>query len=148
MPMDAPEEPLLLTPGPLTTAPGVRQAMLRDWGSRDTAFIAMNAAVLDRLVELAHGQGSHVGVPLQGSGTFVVEAMLGHHAAARRQGAGAGQWRLWRAHRPDGRLPGRPSAIVSPRTTPSDLVARKRRWRRMPRSPTSSPSIARPRPAS
>ncbi len=72
-----PTEPLLLTPGPLTTAMSVRQAMLRDWGSRDEAFIALNAEVLDRLVALAHGQGSHVAVPLQGSGTFAVEAMLG-----------------------------------------------------------------------
>jgi 2-aminoethylphosphonate-pyruvate transaminase len=68
---------LLLTPGPLTTAMSVRRAMLRDWGSRDEAFIALNAAVLQRLVELVHGEGSHVAVPLQGSGTFVVEAMLG-----------------------------------------------------------------------
>lgn len=75
--MKAPNEPLLLTPGPLTTALSVRQAMLRDWGSRDEAFIALNASVLDRLVALANGQGSHVAVPLQGSGTFVVEAMLG-----------------------------------------------------------------------
>ncbi|HMR30811.1 MAG TPA: 2-aminoethylphosphonate--pyruvate transaminase [Geminicoccaceae bacterium] len=77
MTKDAPSEPLLLTPGPLTTARSVREAMLRDWGSRDEAFIALNAAVLDRLVALANGQGSHVAVPLQGSGTFVVEAMLG-----------------------------------------------------------------------
>jgi 2-aminoethylphosphonate-pyruvate transaminase len=74
---DMPSEPLLLTPGPLTTAMSVRQAMLRDWGSRDEAFVALNAAVLRRLVELVHGGGSHVAVPLQGSGTFVVEAMLG-----------------------------------------------------------------------
>jgi 2-aminoethylphosphonate-pyruvate transaminase len=70
-------EPLLLTPGPLTTSPGVRAAMLRDWGSRDADFIALNAEVRRRLVALAHGEGTHVCVPLQGSGTFVVEAMLG-----------------------------------------------------------------------
>ncbi len=28
-------DPLLLTPGPLTTSATVKQAMLRDWGSRD-----------------------------------------------------------------------------------------------------------------
>ena len=50
--------------------------MLRDWGSRDAAFIAMNRRVLDRLVELADSQSSHVAVPLQGSGTFAVEAMV------------------------------------------------------------------------
>ena len=30
--------PLLLTPGPLTTAAATKEAMLRDWGSRDRAF--------------------------------------------------------------------------------------------------------------
>ncbi len=51
--------------------------MLRDWGSRDTAFIAMNARIRERLVKLAGGEGTHVAVPVQGSGTFSVEAMLG-----------------------------------------------------------------------
>jgi 2-aminoethylphosphonate-pyruvate transaminase len=51
--------------------------MLRDWGSRDAAFIAMNRRVQQRLVELAGGVGTHVAVLLQGSGTFGVEAMLG-----------------------------------------------------------------------
>ncbi len=70
-------EPLLLTPGPLTTAPATRAAMQRDWGSRDGAFIALNRSIRDRLVALAGGEGTHVCVPLQGSGTFAVEAMLG-----------------------------------------------------------------------
>jgi 2-aminoethylphosphonate-pyruvate transaminase len=76
--MDAtPREPFLLTPGPLTTTRATKEAMLRDWGSRDGAFIAMNARVRRRLTELVNGDGSHVCVPLQGSGTFVVEAMIG-----------------------------------------------------------------------
>jgi 2-aminoethylphosphonate-pyruvate transaminase len=70
-------EPYLLTPGPLTTSITVKQAMLRDWGSRDRDFIALNARVRERLVRLAGGAGTHVCVPLQGSGTFAVEAMLG-----------------------------------------------------------------------
>lgn len=70
-------DPVLLTPGPLTTSLTVKQAMLRDWGSRDKAFIAMNARVREGLVELAGGKGTHVCVPLQGSGTFAVEAMIG-----------------------------------------------------------------------
>src|SRR5258708_34004296 len=69
-------EPLLLTPGPLTTAPATRAAMLRDWGSRDSAFIALNRSIRDRLVALAGGEGSHVCVPLQGRGPFAAEAML------------------------------------------------------------------------
>ena len=70
-------DPWLLTPGPLTTSRAVKEAMLHDWGSRDAEFIKMNARIRERLVELAGGQGTHVCVPLQGSGTFVVEAMIG-----------------------------------------------------------------------
>jgi 2-aminoethylphosphonate-pyruvate transaminase len=66
----------LLTPGPLTTAESTKRAMLHDWGSRDSAFIAMTARVRQRLVEIAGG-GDLVAVLLQGSGTFVVEAALG-----------------------------------------------------------------------
>ncbi len=73
----SPDSPLLLTPGPLTTSRSVKEAMLRDWGSRDREFIALNAAVRQRLTALAGAEASHVTVPLQGSGTFVVEAMLG-----------------------------------------------------------------------
>ncbi|MDR7522112.1 MAG: 2-aminoethylphosphonate--pyruvate transaminase [Armatimonadota bacterium] len=69
--------PLLLTPGPLTTSRTVKEAMLRDWGSRDDAFTAINARVRARLVEIAGGEGTHVAVLLQGSGTFAVEATLG-----------------------------------------------------------------------
>ncbi|NJO37561.1 MAG: 2-aminoethylphosphonate--pyruvate transaminase [Rhizobiales bacterium] len=66
----------LLTPGPLTTSLAVKQAMLRDWGSRDPAFIALNADIRRRLVAIAGG-GDHVCVPVQGSGTFAIEATLG-----------------------------------------------------------------------
>ena len=69
-------DPLLLTPGPLTTSRSVKQAMLHDWGSRDANFIAINRMVLDRIAELAGGEGTHVTVPMQGSGTFAVEAMI------------------------------------------------------------------------
>jgi len=69
--------PYLLTPGPLTTSDSVKMAMLRDWGSRDEAFIAMNNDMRARLVALAGGEESHVCVPLQGSGTFTVEAVIG-----------------------------------------------------------------------
>ncbi|MGO4870828.1 MAG: 2-aminoethylphosphonate--pyruvate transaminase [Roseiarcus sp.] len=69
-------DPLLLTPGPLTTSKTVKQAMVHDWGSRDAAFIALNRTVLERLPEIVHGEGRYVAVPMQGSGTFAVEAML------------------------------------------------------------------------
>ncbi|MGH6946699.1 MAG: 2-aminoethylphosphonate--pyruvate transaminase [Kiloniellales bacterium] len=69
-------DPWLLTPGPLTTSPGVKQAMLHDLGSRDDGFIAVNRRVRQRLLEIVGDRGEHVAVPLQGSGTFSVEAML------------------------------------------------------------------------
>ena len=69
-------DPLLLTPGPLTTSASVKQAMVHDWGSRDQGFVAINKMVLEKIVELAGAQGTHVTVPVQGSGTFAVEAMI------------------------------------------------------------------------
>ena len=69
-------DPLLLTPGPLTTSASVKQAMVHDWGSRDQGFIAINKMVLEKIVELAGAEGTHVTVPVQGSGTFAVEAMI------------------------------------------------------------------------
>ncbi|MBL8672609.1 MAG: 2-aminoethylphosphonate--pyruvate transaminase [Alphaproteobacteria bacterium] len=67
---------LLLTPGPLTTSRAVKQVMVHDWGSRDADFIRINKAVRERITEIAGGQDGYVTVPLQGSGTFAVEAML------------------------------------------------------------------------
>jgi 2-aminoethylphosphonate-pyruvate transaminase len=68
---------ILLTPGPLTTSASVKQAMLRDWGSRDSAFIELNRRIRDRLLAIAGADGTHVCVPIQGSGTFAVEAAIG-----------------------------------------------------------------------
>jgi 2-aminoethylphosphonate-pyruvate transaminase len=70
-------DPILLTPGPLTTSATVKRAMLRDWGSRDSAFIDFNRRIRERLVTLAGADGSHVCVPVQGSGTFAIEATIG-----------------------------------------------------------------------
>ena len=69
-------EAILLTPGPLTTSLRTKLAMLRDWGSWDADFIAMTASVRKSLLDIVHGQNSHVVVPLQGSGTFSVEAAV------------------------------------------------------------------------
>jgi 2-aminoethylphosphonate-pyruvate transaminase len=69
-------DPLLLTPGPLTTSRAVKQVMVHDWGSRDAAFLRINKAVIERITALAGGEGTHTTVPMQGSGTFAVEAML------------------------------------------------------------------------
>ncbi len=70
------QDPWLLTPGPLTTSPATKQAMLHDWGSRDANFIETNKRVRAQLLEIAEASDSHVCVPLQGSGTFVVEATI------------------------------------------------------------------------
>jgi aspartate aminotransferase-like enzyme len=51
--------PYLLTPGPLTTSLTVKQAMLRDWGSRDRAFIELNARIRERLVRMAGAEETH-----------------------------------------------------------------------------------------
>ena len=72
-----PNDPRLLTPGPLTTSQETKQAMLHDWGSRDQQFIDANNRVRQALLAIAHAADSHVCVPLQGSGTFTVEAALG-----------------------------------------------------------------------
>lgn len=71
-------EPFLLTPGPLTTSIEVKRAMLKDWGSWDGDFRAMTADLRKRLLDLL-GEDRHQFecVPMQGSGSFVVEAMLG-----------------------------------------------------------------------
>ena len=71
-------EPYLLTPGPLTTALETKQAMLVDWGSWDSDFRAMTARMRLELLEMIHDpEGAFDCVPMQGSGTFVIEAMLG-----------------------------------------------------------------------
>ncbi len=69
-------DPILLTPGPLTTSLATKAAMLRDWGSWDAAFNAVTADMRRKLLAIVHGQETHVCVPMQGSGTFSVEAAV------------------------------------------------------------------------
>lgn len=72
-----PDEPYLLTPGPLTISRRTKESMLRDWGSWDADFNRITARVRERLLQIVHATGTHECVPLQGSGTFSVEAALG-----------------------------------------------------------------------
>ncbi|HEY6133292.1 MAG TPA: 2-aminoethylphosphonate--pyruvate transaminase [Rubrivivax sp.] len=67
---------ILLTPGPLTTTLRTKLAMLKDWGSWDADFNAVTASVRKRLLGIVDGHDTHVVVPLQGSGTFSVEAAV------------------------------------------------------------------------
>ncbi len=71
-------DPILLTPGPLTTSLATKQAMLRDWGSWDAAFNQITGSICRDLVDIAHGGDECVCVPRQGSGTFAVEAAIGN----------------------------------------------------------------------
>lgn len=69
---------LLFTPGPLTTSPAVREAMLHDAGSWHHEFNTVVAGVRDGLLELA-GLSRSAGwevILLQGSGTFGVESVF------------------------------------------------------------------------
>jgi len=69
-------DPILLTPGPLTTTLRTKLAMLKDWGSWDADFNAVTARLRSQLLDIVHGHDTHVVVPLQGSGTFSVEAAV------------------------------------------------------------------------
>jgi len=71
-------DPLLFTPGPLTTSPEVKQAMLHDAGSWHFEFnarVAWIRAELLRMADLSRAAGWEV-VLLQGSGTYGVEAVF------------------------------------------------------------------------
>lgn len=68
---------LLFTPGPLTTSATVKEAMLRDLGSRDREFLETVREIREKLLDLA---GVHPPkyecVLMQGSGTFAIEAVI------------------------------------------------------------------------
>jgi 2-aminoethylphosphonate-pyruvate transaminase len=68
----------LFTPGPLTTSPGVKQAMLRDLGSRDHEFVSVVRTIRSTLLDIA-GVSQAAGwesVIVQGSGTFGIESVI------------------------------------------------------------------------
>lgn len=67
----------LFTPGPLTTSRTIKQAMLRDLGSRDGEFLRVVREIRAKLLELAELQDDYECVLMQGSGTFSVEAVMG-----------------------------------------------------------------------
>ncbi len=72
------KDKLLFTPGPLTTSLTVKQAMLRDLGSRDIEFINAVKQVRQALLkmgEVSQAQG-YEAIIMQGSGTFGVEAVI------------------------------------------------------------------------
>ncbi|GAB6018693.1 hypothetical protein CHUAL_000369 [Chamberlinius hualienensis] len=75
----------LFTPGPLNCKESVKSAMLQDFGSRDAQFIDSVKYIRQKLLEIAEVTKSSVDtendrqytvVPIQGSGTYAVEAVL------------------------------------------------------------------------
>ncbi len=68
---------ILFTPGPLSTSRTVKQAMLRDLGSRDFTFIEMVKDIRDRLLQIGQViKGDYEAVIMQGSGTFGLESVV------------------------------------------------------------------------
>ena len=68
---------ILFTPGPLTTSQTVKQAMLRDLGSRDIEFIGLVKDIRHKLVKLGQvSPDEYTAVLMQGSGTFGLEAVV------------------------------------------------------------------------
>lgn len=67
----------LFTPGPLTTSRRVKQAMLRDVGSRDEELIGRVRDIRRKLLALGEVQGGgYEAIPMQGSGTFALESVV------------------------------------------------------------------------
>jgi 2-aminoethylphosphonate aminotransferase len=68
--------PRLLTPGPLALASDVKAAMQSDLGSRDIAFRQVTRDIRQWIQELAGAGPDYSTIPIQGSGTFAIEAAL------------------------------------------------------------------------
>ena len=77
--------PYLLTPGPLTTTPAVKEAMLRDWGSWDADLRAVVGSIRSDLLDIADASQGFECVLLQGSGSYGVEAALGSFAPKNKK---------------------------------------------------------------
>jgi 2-aminoethylphosphonate-pyruvate transaminase len=69
---------LLFTPGPLTTSKSVKEAMLKDVGSRDFRFISAVKEIRNELLHLANvsKDEGYECVIIQGSGTFGIESVV------------------------------------------------------------------------
>ncbi len=68
---------ILLTPGPVQTAPETRAAMAQDIAPWDNDFRPVYARIRERVLALAGGTpGEHACLPLQGAGHFIVEAAI------------------------------------------------------------------------
>jgi 2-aminoethylphosphonate-pyruvate transaminase len=72
------DEPLLFTPGPLTTSLSSKSVMLKDLGSRDPIFLNVVASIRSQLLELANvsRELEYDCILMPGSGTLGVESMI------------------------------------------------------------------------
>ena len=76
-PLSGWKDKILFTPGPLTTSRTVKQAMLRDLGSRDFEFIEIVGEIRAELLTLGQvASPTYETVLLPGSGTFGVESVI------------------------------------------------------------------------
>lgn len=67
----------LFTPGPLTTSLSVKEAMLRDLGSRDAEFLQVVREIREKLLALGNAsKPDYECVLVQGSGTFTIESVI------------------------------------------------------------------------
>src|SRR6266508_1869297 len=72
------KDPLLFTPGPLTTSATVKAAMQHDIGSRDADFVDLVAGIRSELLRIAgvSREQGYEAVLMQGSGTFGLESVI------------------------------------------------------------------------
>jgi 2-aminoethylphosphonate-pyruvate transaminase len=72
------KDPLLFTPGPLTTSATVKAAMQRDIGSRDADFIELLAGIRSELLRIGRvsREQGYEAVLMQGCGTFGLESVI------------------------------------------------------------------------
>ncbi|TCP31542.1 2-aminoethylphosphonate--pyruvate transaminase [Scopulibacillus darangshiensis] len=69
---------LLLTPGPLTTTPSVKEVMMKDWCTWDDDYNNLVQKIRKKLVRLATTKEElYTTILMQGSGTFSVESVIG-----------------------------------------------------------------------
>jgi 2-aminoethylphosphonate-pyruvate transaminase len=71
------DDRIILTPGPVTTSPETKRAMLRDFSPNEPDLLALTAEMRERLLAIVNGQDRYVCVPLQGVGNTANEATLG-----------------------------------------------------------------------
>ena len=72
----SPDNPLLLTPGPVSVSASTKQVMLRDRPSGDTEFEHDVRFARDYMVGLIGGRGAYTAIPLPGSATYANEAVI------------------------------------------------------------------------